>query len=356
VKILDFLVTLRERDIQVWADGDRLRCNAPAGALTDGLRQELQRRKNEILKFLRSAESLAQQQRAIVPLQPRGSGTPIFAVAGHNGDVFCFRALARHLGAGQPFFGLQPPGLDGGREPLTRVEDLAACFAAQIRAVRPDGPYIIAGYCAGGTIAFELARQLHHAGAEIRVLALFGSPFPAWYRLMPQLHDGFLQLTDRAVRHTRALVSLSAAELRAYVNERLKNLKTERAAERSAEPDPVLVWRDKVGRATLSAIRRYEPATFSGRTSLFWPGKDWRRGGNSLAQWPTIAPATEKYFGPDGCDGATMLREPYAATFAGLFKACLESPAGAGLRRTGTGGTTVPLTALPLGHPDSLAV
>ncbi|MBU6411540.1 MAG: thioesterase, partial [Verrucomicrobia bacterium] len=156
MKILDFLTILRERDIRVWAEGDRLRCNAPTGALTPELRDEVRRRKDEILNFLRSAESLAQQQRAIVPLQPRGGAAPIFAVAGHNGDVFCFRAIAGHLGSDRPFFGLQPPGLDGSREPLGRVEDLAAYFAAQIRAARPEGPYVIAGYCAGGSIAFEL--------------------------------------------------------------------------------------------------------------------------------------------------------------------------------------------------------
>src|SRR2546427_7475953 len=35
--------------------------------------------------------------------------------------------------------GLQPPGLDGRSEPLTRVEDLAAYFAAQIRTFHPNG-------------------------------------------------------------------------------------------------------------------------------------------------------------------------------------------------------------------------
>jgi thioesterase domain-containing protein len=322
MKTLDFLTTLRDRDIQVWADGDRLRCSAPAGALTVELRQELQRRKSEILKFLRSAESLAQQQRAIVPLQPRGNGTPIFAVAGHNGDVFCFRALAHHLGADQPFFGLQPPGLDGCREPLTRVEDFAAYFAAQIRTVRPDGPYVIAGYCAGGTIAFELARQLLQEGAEIQALALFGSPFATSYRLLPQLRQRFGQVAERVTRHIRAMTSLPAAERRSYISERLGNLKLKRAAQRQAAPDPVLVWRDQVGRATLAAIRRYTPGIFPGRLSLFWPCKEC--GGDALALWPSVAQNTGKYFGPDGCDGASMLREPYAATFAELFRQSVQ--------------------------------
>ena len=80
MKIPTLLSTLRDRDIHISADGDRLRCNAPAGALTPELRDELQRRKGDILEFLRSAGTLASQQRAIVPLQSRGKCIPIFAV------------------------------------------------------------------------------------------------------------------------------------------------------------------------------------------------------------------------------------------------------------------------------------
>ena len=169
MKVATLLATLRDRDIQVWADGDQLRCNAPAGALTAELREELRQRKAEILSFLRSAGSLARQQRAIVPLQSRGTRPPIFAFGGHNGDVFCFRALAHHLGEDQPFFGLQPPGFDGCGEPLARVEDLAAHFAAEIRQFQQHGPYVIAGFCAGGSIAFELARQLSGTGQRSMV-------------------------------------------------------------------------------------------------------------------------------------------------------------------------------------------
>ncbi|MGH8687988.1 MAG: hypothetical protein ACREVQ_09795, partial [Burkholderiales bacterium] len=103
------LAELRSRDVQLRADGDRLRCSAPAGALTPELRDRLKRRKYDILEFLRSVGTRAHQQRAIVPLQPLGERTPIFGVGGHNGDVFCYRALAHHLGRDQPLYGLQPP-------------------------------------------------------------------------------------------------------------------------------------------------------------------------------------------------------------------------------------------------------
>ena len=318
MKIQEFLNLLRERDVQFCVDGERLRCNAPAGALTDDLRRVIRERKDEIVKFLRLADALARPQRAIVPLQPQGTAIPIFAVGGHNGDIFCFRALARQLGDDQPFFGLQPPGLDGADEPLTRVEDFAAYFAGQIRAARPDGPCIIAGYCAGGTIAFELARQLRDNGAQVSFLALFGSPFPTSYRFLPRLRQHLGQTAERLARHLRSLRSLSSAERRKYFVERLRNFQTERSDARAAAHDPVFVQREKVGRATLAALRRYSPSRFSGRVNLFWPSAEFDTA--APLRWPGIAPDIEKFFGPPGCNGSVMLNETYAATFADLFR------------------------------------
>src|SRR5262249_38511081 len=161
---------------EVWAEGGQLRCSAPTGRLSPEFREELRQRKTEILKFLDTASLLARQQRAIVPLQPLGTRIPVFAVGGHNGAVFCYRTLARYLGEDQPFYGLQPPGLDEHSQPLRSIEELAAYFAAQVAAFLPNGPRIVAGYCAGGAIAFELARQLVRSGVEVHTVALFGAP------------------------------------------------------------------------------------------------------------------------------------------------------------------------------------
>ncbi len=324
MRVPAFLAELRSRDIQVWADGDRLRCNAPAGVLTPELRDRLQQRKNDILEFLRSAGALAQQPRAIVPLQTRGKRTPVFAVPGHNGDVFCYRALAHHLGDDQPFYGLQPPGIDGDSEPLARVEELAAYFAAQIRAFRPAGPCIIAGFCTGGTIAFELGRHLLQERAAISFLALFGSPYPTAYRVLPQLRQRLVHEVERVIKHTRALASASFGERRLYIAEELRQRKARLSAERSAALDPVLVLRARLEDITVTAVRRYTPGHFAGRVSLFVPSREWLRSGDEPLRWRSVARDTEEYFGPDGCNSDIMLREPHAPAFAELFRQCRE--------------------------------
>ncbi len=328
-----FLEELRSRDIQVWADGDQLRCNAPTGALTPELRDQLRQRKSAIVQFLRSAQALARQERAIVPLQPRGQCVPVFAVPGHNGNALSYRFLAQHLGDDQPFFGLQPPGVDGQSEPLTCVEELATYFAAQIRAFRPDGPYVIAGHCAGGTIAFELARQLLQQGAAITFLALFSSPYPTWFRLLPQLRLRLAQRAEWVSNHVRALAALSNEERRRYITGKLAERRRQRAAQREAShpshraaPDPVLLRRARVEAATIVALRRYTPHQFAGRAGLFLPNREWLRPGKMALRWRQVARDTEEYCGPEGCEGDVMLHEPHVRTIAEQFRHCARQP------------------------------
>lgn len=317
-----FLEELRSRDIRVWADGDQLRCTAPTGVLTPELRDQLRERKADIVEFLRSAETLTRQQRAIVPLQPRGTRAPIFGVPGHNGDVFCYRFLAQQLGDDQPFFGLQPPGADGQSEPLTCIEDLAAYFAAQMLAFRPDDPYVIAGYCAGGTIAFELARQLLQQGAAIRFVALFTSPYPTSYRRLPQLGQRIAGEVENVRRHARVLLTLSIGARRRYITERLRDRKARLNAP-PARPDQMEVLRAKVQAATIVGLRRYRPRYFDGRLCLFIPNEGWHRPGSPMLRWKRVARETETFIGPDDCDGDHMLLERHVPVFADFFRSSL---------------------------------
>jgi amino acid adenylation domain-containing protein len=56
MKTPELLSYLRNLDVKLWSDGDRLRYNAPRGALTPALRAELAEHKAEILRFLHEAQ------------------------------------------------------------------------------------------------------------------------------------------------------------------------------------------------------------------------------------------------------------------------------------------------------------
>ena len=319
-----FLAELHSREIQLWADGDRLRCKAPTGVLTSKLRDQLLERKSEILELLRTAEAVSRQQRAVVPLQPRGTRPPVFAVPGHAGDVFGYRALALHIGDDQPFFGLEPPGLDGSSAPLESVEELAEYFAVQIREFHPAGPCIIAGHCAGGAIAFELARQLQARGTEVRLLVLFACPYPAYYGFMGQIRQKVRLGSARIYRHVRTLMTLSFPEARRYVAAKLHRRKLQRDSGRAAAQEPVLIRRAAVMRATVAAVCRYVPGNYAGSVSMILPNRNWLHSGAEPLRWQSAVPQAEVCFGPEGCDPDLLLVDPDAPAIADLFRKCRD--------------------------------
>jgi aspartate racemase len=83
--------------------------------------------------------------------------------------------LSRKLGNDQPFYGIEPEGLDGKRFQRLTVQQMAAHYIAEIRKVQPVGPYYLGGYCFGGLVAFEMAQQLLSQGEQAAVVALLSA-------------------------------------------------------------------------------------------------------------------------------------------------------------------------------------
>ena len=110
---------------------------------------------------------------SLVPIKPKGSKMPLYIVHGAGLNVLLFNALAMNMDAEQPVYGLQAKGLNGIDEPLDVMEEIAANYIAEIVAQNPTGPYALAGYSLGGTIAYEMVHQLIDMGKEVKMLAVF---------------------------------------------------------------------------------------------------------------------------------------------------------------------------------------
>lgn len=326
LQIRDFLAGLAAKDINVSVDRDRLRCSAPAQALTAELRSQLQDRKREIIAFLTMATAAAQQQPAIIPLQSRGTRTPIFAVPGHTGAPFSFSALSKHLGDDQPFYALQPSGFDGQTEPMDRVEDIAEYFARQIIEYQPTGPYVIAGYCSGAATAFELAKILVEYGAELPLTALFAPLHPTTHSELPRrLYFYAVGSFATLLREIAQLPSFGAGLQ--YFGYRLRERVNLLLAGKRKDPvarDPVLESRDRLKSTAITALRRYVPTPYSGRVCIFLPNKAWRLSGAAPHRWLRAVPHAELYFGPRGCDGSRMLDDPDAPAIAALYRQAVQ--------------------------------
>ncbi len=127
------------------------------------------------LAALVSGREVEQQRFSnLTAIQPKGRKIPFFCVHGDEINRF----LPRRLGGDQPYFGFAHQGEDGRPMRYTRVEALAAHFIAEMRMVRPKGPYLLGGYSFGGTVAFEMARQLTAQGEQVPLLMLFDTYAP----------------------------------------------------------------------------------------------------------------------------------------------------------------------------------
>jgi thioesterase domain-containing protein len=311
----EFLHKLKESGVRVWLEDDRLRCTGPEQVLMSEVREQLSARKIEIIAFLRSAASLSGSNSTVVPIQPLGSRRPLFAVPGHNGDVFCYLDLARHLGTDQPFFALQAPGMEAGRDPLTSMEEIAALFANDIAAVQPQGPYLLAGYCLGGTIAFELAQQLTAKGHEVSLLVLLGSACPTALAPRYRAQAAVMNMTGRFVRHGSALVQRKPSEWSRYLRERAAERRADRERERH---DPL---RLRLTEMTVEAFKAYQPKPGSFPVHMLMPNAE----PDCLLEdrpldWSLFTKEFTVATGPNDGDMNTMLLEPYVSRFAQLVE------------------------------------
>jgi amino acid adenylation domain-containing protein len=124
-----------------------------------------------------------------------GGGLPLFMIHPIGGTVFGYARLAGELGGAFRVRGLQAPGLADGSRITASLADLVTDYTERIRAAQPAGPYRLSGWSMGGVIAFEIARRLEQAGAEVAMLALLDAPFAVprdYLPAQPQLAGRFL--------------------------------------------------------------------------------------------------------------------------------------------------------------------
>jgi len=117
-------------------------------------------------------EQVARSRTPIVAVQAGGSLRPFFFLHGDwfGGGFYCLN-LSRYLGSDQPFYVLEPYNFEGLLVPPT-FEEMATAHIESLRTVQAEGPYLLGGFCNGGLMAYEIARQLHAQGQEVDFLIM----------------------------------------------------------------------------------------------------------------------------------------------------------------------------------------
>ena len=122
----------------------------------------------------------------VVRIQEGGDRAPFFFLHGQydSAGFYCYQ-MAESLPRDQPFYALDSYQFPDPSS-LPSLEQMAASHVASVREVAPHGPYILGGWCAGGLVAYEMARQLTAAGERVEHLILLDPVYlryPAWLRL-----------------------------------------------------------------------------------------------------------------------------------------------------------------------------
>lgn len=170
----------------------------------------------------------------VVPVQANGTRTPFFCVSALG--VLMFERLSRLLGADQPFYGCQAPGYDSDSVHSMGVGEIARLHVEGLRAIQPRGPYLLGGQCFGGSVAWEMARQLVAAGEEVPLVVLFDSRRPLRYGRLTRWI--LRKPTGRRIRlHLEALSHRDLGAKLRYVVERAKTLGLRTIGREAADSD-----------------------------------------------------------------------------------------------------------------------
>jgi aspartate racemase len=280
----------------------------------------------------------------LVPIQPDGSKPPFFWACGYSSDIF----LPRYLGQDQPLYGLLNQCHDGKRAVYSRLEDIAANHLEEIRAVQPEGPYYLGGFCFGGMVAFEIAQQLKHQGQEVAMLFLVDlATIKNCKALIPEDNRKALvpeteSFRDETFRHLGKIVTLGSREKLAYVRVRVAdkinqvishggNIVNElicRACLISGQPLPPPLRLHYIGKVDRRVLRDYDPQVY--------PGRIVHIKAEASAYDPRVvekltAEGLEMY--EESCSHADLIKEPHIHLWAEKLKNFLSKAQAAAMRQ-----------------------
>ena len=285
---------------------------------------------DELAKILRG-EAAASGWSPLVAIQVAGSRPPFFCMHGAGGTVLMYRDLSRHLGDDQPFYGLQSQGLDGSCAPLTKVEEMAALYVKEIRKVQPHGPYFLGGYCMGGTVAFEVAQQLHAESEPVALLALFDTM--NWHKIPLTIWSKSSHATQRLFFHAASFFSVDSEGKIRFLKEKLNALRQRipvwrgmllsRVSKGSSimAPDSAL---GQIWRANDLASWNYVPRSYSGVVTDIRPAKQYRVFSKPDLKWDRLAQGGQETFILP-VNPAMMLVEPFVGHLAVALRRSIDA-------------------------------
>jgi thioesterase domain-containing protein len=293
----------------------------------------------EQANLVRKRQDVPAEWPSLVPIRESGSKPPLFIVHMADGHVLSYRDLVRRLPFDQPLYGLQSRGLDGTSPINTRIEDMARDYIAEIRNAYPRGPLAICGWSFGGTVAFEMARQLEQQQRRVALLALFDTRVPTQTVRRRQAKRIWIRTLRTPAHFSRVL---------AYVKEALRRQNRHSPVTGSVE---ARVWQslaldyhrefrlprtlENIVKANKKAVYEYVPGAYGGRVTVIRAlHRLSQRSRDPLLGWGTLSIGELELHQVAG-NHLSLLFEPHVRSLAETLTRCLdrawsEAPHGSG--------------------------
>jgi len=177
----------------------------------------------DLAAVLRQSET-PDSESVLVPIQSYGSKPPLYLIHGAGGDVLWgYANLVEYMDAEQPIYAFKSRGQSSTGD-IQRLEDMADYYVRALRSKQPDGPYYLGGYCFGGNVAYEMARQLRAQNHQVALLALIDSaPANAGYESAQWWRPEFAGLfTRNAFYWLRDFKEVNSRDRRRFVARKLR--------------------------------------------------------------------------------------------------------------------------------------
>lgn len=124
----------------------------------------------------------------------------LFFVHTANTGSEAYYKLARYIENDYSFAVFEQYNINHPGDPKEDIPSLAAKYIEVLKRIQPEGPYCLGGWCFGGSVAYEMARQLTMACETVEKLILLDSHIIE----TPQLRK---KLMDSSVKHSREYIS-----------------------------------------------------------------------------------------------------------------------------------------------------
>ena len=169
------------------------------------------------------------------------------------------------------------------RDRSESIEALAARYVQDIRAVQPRGPYLLTGYCMGGTLALEASQQLKAAGEQTVLICIETYNWITSHAASKSFFVRLIYNLQRIDFHFRNFLKLNFVDKRAFLGEKWEVAKRRRKIWISrwigtdSDGDSEKRTAAEIWRGHDEIAEHYQPATYDGKIILFRPQRDYHR-------------------------------------------------------------------------------